>query len=404
MISPNAASAYYPLLRGMFSGMEFSEETEPAENMAYRVNVGASSGESNEQEDQINIVPMRGTIFKHDAMCGPVGTRTLASRLISADKDPSVIGHIIVTESGGGQAAAVPEMADAIRSLKKPVVSWIDGMSASAAYYINSYCSHIMASRPTDEIGCIGTLIQLHGLPRFGKMEDGSIVARIYADGADEKNIEYEKALEGDFKLIKDRLLNPHNEQFKADVRANRSAVKDDMLTGRTYPASELVGTLIDSIGTLNDAIQKVMELSKIAKSKETNSKTNNSKKMEDLTNLNAIASIKDFVLVDGSASFNEEQLREIEASLESGRQAAERVTQLEAEVQTLKDQVSEQETNISAKDARIAELEAVIPVDKPAENSLKVTKETDASTNQPNANSFASVVEICENHLKKYQ
>ena len=403
MISPGAASAYYPLLRGIFSGMEFSEEVEPAENMAYRVNVGASSDESLESQ-QVNIVPMRGTIFKHDAMCGPVGTRTLASRLRDADKDPAVIGHIIVTESGGGQAAGVPEMADAIRSLKKPVIAWIDGMSASAAYYINSYCAHIMASRPTDEVGCIGTLIQLHGLPRFGKMEDGSIVARIYADGADEKNIEYEKALDGDFKLIKERLLNPHNEQFKADVMTNRPTVKDDQLTGRTYPASEIVGTLIDSIGTLNDAIQKVVELSKAAGKKDTNSKTNNSKKMNELINLNAIASIKDFVLVEGSASFNEEQLQDIEATLESGRQAVERATQLEAEVQTLTDKVSEQETNLSAKDARIAELEAVIPTEKPAENNLQVNKPTDGSGSLSKVNSFADVMETCENHLKQYQ
>lgn len=403
MISPNAASLYYPLLRGAFSGMEFSEDVEPAENLSYRVSVNGSSEDSGEDQ-QVNIVPMRGPIFKHDAMCGPVGTRTLASRLRSADKDPSVIGHIIVTESGGGQAAGVPEMADAIRSLKKPVIAWIDGMSASAAYYINSYCSHIMASRATDEIGCIGTLIQLHGVPRFGKMEDGSIVARIYADGADEKNIEFEKALDGDFKLIKERLLNPHNEQFKADVMTNRPTVKGDQLTGRTYPASEIVGTLIDSIGTLNDAIQKVVELSKAAGKKDTNSKTNNSKKMDELINLNAIASIKDFVLVEGSASFNEEQLQDIEATLESGRQAVERATQLEAEVQTLTDKVSEQETNLSAKDARIAELEAVIPAEKPAENNLQVNKPTDGSGSLSKVNSFADVMETCENHLKKYQ
>lgn len=403
MISPNAASLYYPLLRGAFSGMEFSEDVEPAENLSYRVSVNGSSEDSGEDQ-QVNIVPMRGPIFKHDAMCGPVGTRTLASRLRSADKDPSVIGHIIVTESGGGQAAGVPEMADAIRSLKKPVIAWIDGMSASAAYYINSYCSHIMASRATDEIGCIGTLIQLHGVPRFGKMEDGSIVARIYADGADEKNIEFEKALDGDFKLIKERLLNPHNEQFKADVMTNRPTVKGDQLTGRTYPASEIVGTLIDSIGTLNDAIQKVVELSKAAGKKDTNSKTNNSRKMDELINLNAIASIKDFVLVEGSASFNEEQLQDIEATLESGRQAVERATQLEAEVQTLTDKVSEQETNLSAKDARIAELEAVIPAEKPAENNLQVNKPTDGSGSLSKVNSFADVMETCENHLKKYQ
>lgn len=125
---------------------------------------------------------------------------------------------------------------------------------------------------------------------------------------------------------------------------------------------------------------------------------------MDELINLNAIASIKDFVLVEGHASFNEEQLQEIEASLELGRQAAERVTQLEAEVQTLTNQVSEQGTNISAKDARIAELEAVIPANEPAEGSLQVVKETDASIDSPVVNSYGAAISACENHLKQYQ
>ena len=96
---------------------------------------------------------------------------------------------------------------------------------------------------------------------------------------------------------------------------------------------------------------------------------------MDELINLNAIASIKDFVLVEGHASFNEEQLQEIEASLNWDDRLQRGLLSLEAEVQTLTNQVSEQGTNISAKDARIAELEAVIPANEPAEGSLQVVK-----------------------------
>ena len=66
--------------------------------------------------------------------------------------------------------------------------------------------------------------------------------------------------------------------------------------------------------------------------------------------------------------------------------------------------EVSEQGTNISAKDARIAELEAVIPANEPAEGSLQVVKETDASIDSPVVNSYGAAINACENHLKQYK
>ncbi len=404
MIHPDAASYYYPLLRGALSGMEFVKEPEPEDNKPFllslsntgKIVVTDSPSEIRYGDDSdqfIFVTPLRGTILKHDAECGPRGTRTLASRMSTWDKNKQVIGHIIITESGGGQAAGVPEMADAISNLTKPVVAWIDGMSASAAYYINSYCSHIMASRATDQIGCIGTLIQLQGFPKFAKLDDGSVVARIYADGADEKNEEFEKALEGNFTLIKERLLNPHNEQFKADVRSNRTAVLDEQLKGRTYNASDVVGTLIDSIGSFEDAIQKVIELSNSTKN---NSKSNNSKKMEQLTNLNNIESVRDFEVTEGQASFNEQQLQDIESALAAGTQAASQVETLTSENNTLRN-------DVTAKDNRIAELEAALASDsgQAADVSAVVTKKTDGKAITEPVDEFQSAKEFCENHLK---
>lgn len=408
MIHPDAASAYYPLLRGALSGMEFVKEPEPEDNKPFllslsntgKIVVTDSPSEiryGDESDQFIFVTPLKGTILKHDAECGPRGTRTLASRMSTWDKNKQVIGHIILTESGGGQAAGVPEMADAISNLTKPVVAWIDGMSASAAYYINSYCSHIMASRATDQIGCIGTLIQLQGFPKFAKLDDGSVVARIYADGADEKNEEFEKALEGNFTLIKERLLNPHNEQFKADVRSNRTGVLDEQLRGRTYNASDVVGSLIDSIGSFEDAIQKVIELSN-SKTKN-NSKSNNSKKMDQLTNLNNIESVRDFEVTEGQASFNEQQLQDIESALAAGTQAASQVVTLTSENNTLRN-------DVTARDNRIAELEAALAGDgaHAAVESAAVTKQSDGISATKQVDPFQSAKQFCENHLKTHR
>jgi ClpP class serine protease len=412
MIHPGAASAYYPLLKGALAGLEFVAEPEPENSIPFLVSASTNRvipfsnpddlSFSTENDQFVFVLNVRGTILKHDAFCGPRGTRTLASRLASMDKKANVIGHIIVTESGGGMAAAVPEMADAIQALTKPVVAWIDGMSASAAYYINSYCSHIMASRATDQVGCIGTLIQLQGYPKFAKLEDGSVVARIYADSATEKNDEYEAALEGNFTLIKERILNPHNEQFVSDVKSNRSGVLDEQLKGRTFNAGDVVGTLIDSIGSFNDAVDLVKSLAKPIAGTKQNSNINNSKKMDGLTHLNSIASISDFEVVDGHASFNEEQLADIDQQLGIGNASIEREAQLTAENTSLSE-------TITARDARIVELETAlndISGNDAADTSASVVADTDSpnSTKKPVQNEIASAMEICENHLKTYQ
>ena len=63
------------------------------------------------------------------------------------------------------------------------------------------------------------------------------------------KNNEFEEAInEFNFKPIKEKILDPANEEFLANISNNRS-VKENELTGEIFKASEVVGSLIDEIG-----------------------------------------------------------------------------------------------------------------------------------------------------------
>jgi ClpP class serine protease len=216
-----------------------------------------------ESEQNISIIQLDGAITKHGG-ASHNGTLQLASQLNKFDNSKSVIGHILMIESGGGSANAVAEMADAITNAKKPVVVFVDGMMASAAMYIGSYADYIYAKRDTDTIGSIGTMIEISGYPQTSEDKtDGYRYVRIYADQSTDKNKPYEEAINNlNFKVVKEKILNPLTERFINDIKANRPNVKSNHLTGDTFNASEVVGTLIDEIGTLNDAINKVIELS----------------------------------------------------------------------------------------------------------------------------------------------
>lgn len=340
--------------------------------------------------DKNNIIPrgkkvhlsyLQGTMFRDGTVCGIPGTRVIANNLLDADSQKEIIGHILIINSGGGAANSVPDLAEAIQACQKPVVAYVDGYMCSAAMYVGSYCDHIIAHREEDQVGCIGTMIQLADYPKQVRDSDGMMHIRVYADGADEKNSEYEAALEGNFELIKERVLNPANERFKADIRANRPNVNENQLRGRTYNAKDVTGSLIDAIGNFDSAVAKVLELSNLKITK-----------MDGNQNLQSLPGCQNLEIVDGRVSLTEEQVVEVDKAIGEGITAkalnetdkktiteqAKTITDLTAErdeLQTKADQVEAKDAEIATltterdnlkeenakKDARIAELEAAL-------------------------------------------
>lgn len=388
MLEPQTAAANRQVLYGLLMGLEFAPEGENAQaTITHKQSKHVPAGR------QVNLVHLEGTMLRDDAGCGMIGTRTIASMLYEADAKEEVIGHIIRIDSGGGAVNSVPDLAEAIQSCNKPVLAFVDGYMCSAAMYVGSYCQHIMANRETDRVGCIGTMIQIADYPKQAKDEMGQVHLRIYADGSEDKNGEYEAALEGDFKLIKENILNPTNEKFKADIRKNRPATREDQLTGRTYTAKETLGTLIDSLGNFDAAVAKVVEMSNI-----------NITKMEGLNNLQAVPGCANLEMVDNSASLNKEQLEAIDAAIGTEKALVQTkdktIADQEAEIARLKEENASTKKANESSATEIATLKATIEElnkkpNQPAQaahNGNPVTEEGDNDNPK----------EYCETLMKK--
>ena len=304
------------------------------------------------QGNLISVVRLEGVMMRDGDIC-QYGTRDVALWLLEGDNDRRVLGNIVIVDSGGGAADSVRDLADAIQACSKPVVAYCDGYMCSAAYYAASYCKSIMAHDRRNMVGCIGTMIALGGYPMKSVDEGGFVRLRIYADGSEEKNSDYEKALEGDVKPIRENLLNPLAEDFRSDVKANRPTATDDQLKGRTYFAQDVVGSLIDGLGNLSDAVAKTLELSNLIITE-----------MKGFEALQSLSTCRDLQMVDGHVTLDGEQLEEINAAL------AERDTEQalqQTNSQTITDQAEQirqltQEnenlhTTVSARDNTISEL-----------------------------------------------
>lgn len=330
MIQPETMSKLMPLYRDVLSGKSLGDGNEPTANIPFTQNIqmnddGDAVSDSEQVQPVVSVVPMRGVMFKNDQECGPRGTKTIGRRLQSFDSDPSVIGHVLIIESPGGTSQSVDAIVPIIQNLKKPIVVWVDGMMCSAALYVGVVCNEIIASQPTDYIGSIGTMWNMSG--RKAKSEAnmfGEVEVTVYADGSDEKNIEHEKAINDfDFTEAK-KVLNKLNERFQSTVKANRPNTPDALMHGRTYEAQDVVGTLIDSIGSLDDAVSRVVALSDYKpnsqqSNKAQTAKVNNSNTiivMKQFQKVNSLLGVEQLESNDEGVFLNEEQLGTIDQTL----------------------------------------------------------------------------------------
>ena len=353
------------------------------------------------QGKQVSVVRLEGVMMRDEGWCQP-GTRDIAAWLRQGDADSRVLANIVLIDSGGGAADSVRDLANAITECNKPVLAFCDGDMCSAAYYAGAYADHIMANDGRNRVGCIGTMIQLAGYPSKTKFEDGYAILRVYADGSEDKNSEYEKALEGDFKLIKENVLNPLAEDFRNDVKSRRPSSTDDQRKGRTYYAQDVVGTLIDSIGSFKDAVKQALDLS-----------TNTISEMKGHENLQSLDTCRDLQMVDGYVSLNGEQLAEIDKAIGEGRtekalretdqktiteQAttidnltqerdelkpkAEQLEAKDAEIASLTQERDNLKEENAKKDARIAELEKALDKDPDDEEAMQAMHNGDHANN----------------------
>lgn len=419
MLHPQQAAVMMPIVKGIIAGnlleMDKDEERKLSEKIELKDFYSGSKSKlsGSNRNKSVFVVHLEGTMTKEDT-CFNYGTRTIADELRRADKESDVIGHIIVADSGGGAADSVPDLADAIRSLEKPIVSLVDGMAASACMYAISYTSRILAHQDTDMVGCIGTMITVSGWPKLRRDADGYVEMRIYADQSAEKNADYEAALEGDTRLIRENLLDPLCEKFINDMKANRPAAADDQLKGRTYFAKDVVGSLIDGIGGMADAIDAVLEM---ADSK--NTKPNESNMKSKYPNMTALASLAEAVLAeDGSVTLQANQLEEIEAALSAQSQAAEtqelenlrsQLSERDTTITGLQEQVANAETQHTTDAARIQELETALNAainHEPDGDGIQVKKNPEAADEEGGAKpaeNYEQAVSVCREFLNNH-
>lgn len=240
---------------GMKRGFFYDDEDE-------EINEKYKSSYDNVPRGSVAIIPIKGSMIKYGSFC-EYGTTELAGFIRDAANHKNIAAIVLDIDSGGGAVDAVAPLVDAIREVKamgKPIVSSID-MACSAAYWVASETDYLVADNGISaEVGSIGVMMSFYDL-REHYEKAGIKLHTIYSSLSGDKNLSFQKALDGDYDLIQEEELDPLAVGFQNAVKKNREGKLDltatGIINGKTYFAEQAKAVgLIDHIGDSMTAVQ----------------------------------------------------------------------------------------------------------------------------------------------------
>lgn len=122
--------------------------------------------QSMEIRDGVAIIHVRGPIIRYASLfsriSGVCSVDDLSVDLTLAQEDSTVRGIVIHFDSPGGQATGINELSARIFEARanKPVVAYVGGQAASAAYWLASACSEVVIDS-TAMLGSVGVVFRL---------------------------------------------------------------------------------------------------------------------------------------------------------------------------------------------------------------------------------------------------
>lgn len=285
-IEPVAAVTLLPVAQAMIEGSEFPADFADAHyqidqcvtfytsNAPSRINIVAAEHDEDEemnvddvaQEGSTAVVPIIGAITKYRKPSSSTpGTKDLEAVLQQLANSKKVGSIVLQIDSPGGAVYGTNTLVQRINTISKPVIAFVDSQATSAGMEIASAADEIIASTGKDQVGSIGTMISFADMKGYYE-QLGVKFHEIYATQSTEKNREMREAEGGFYQLLRERMLDPLNEEFIETVRTNRGDAlqnpPDDLFKGRVYFAQDAVSFgLIDSIANFETTMTRAKTL-----------------------------------------------------------------------------------------------------------------------------------------------
>lgn len=210
----------------------------------------------------VAIVPIEGPLFARadffSQISGATSYDQLARDFTAAIEDPSVDAIVLNIDSPGGEVKGVSQLAQYIRDARgtKPIVAFVGGTCASAAYWLAAQADQIIAS-DTAVLGSIGVQMGFRVQePRAGEKQ-----IRFVSSNAPKKNEDptTESGAAGVQRIVDD--MEAVFLQAVADGRGTDTAnVIENYGQGAVFVAADAQKRgIIDGVGTLEGVLNELI-------------------------------------------------------------------------------------------------------------------------------------------------
>lgn len=271
LMSLDSRNAYAVIAHKIINGeaVDISEKTESLitvlDDKGMRVRPD-DNGFMNAPVGSVAIIDMIGPVLKYGDYC-TYGADEIVNALRLADNNPNIIGTILNIDGPGGSVSAIGPFIEFGKTKKKPVVALADQCCSLHYWAMCAVADLKMADNNVSAMfGSVGVVTSFVDNRKYLETL-GYVFHEIYPKESEHKNESVRLALEGKYEMIIDEMLSPLAKKFQAAVREANPNLKEEVgvLTGKTFSADKaLEYGMIDSIGSLPEAIQRLRVLSEI--------------------------------------------------------------------------------------------------------------------------------------------
>ena len=257
---------YVDAMLGIFEHRMAHGQRDPAEIEA-RIG-GAKERKTASREGDIAVIPVRGVISNRASMIEDlsVGMGASAERIEqnirAAYDDKEVKAIILDVDSPGGAAAGTPELGAVIRSMRggdKPIVAQVNGLCASAAYWIASGCDEVVATE-SSQVGSIGVITVHEEVSRM--LEEEGITETIISAGKYKAEGNPFEPLDDEARANIQSMVDSYYSMFLSAVAEGRGTDNETVRTeygqGRVLMAADAKRkNMVDRISTMRETIER---------------------------------------------------------------------------------------------------------------------------------------------------
>lgn len=234
--------------------MAANEGTEPSAITSY-----AASGDDRDAAN-VAVINISGTMTKRGSSMSGAGSMTRLRREVRmlAD-DASVDAIMLVIDSPGGTMAGTTDLGEAVADAagKKHVVAFVEDLAASAAYWVASQATEVIANNKSARVGSIGVFIGTYDASAKAELEgiEAVVIKTGPLKGAGFPGAPITEEQRADWQALVDRQYV----RFKAVIQSGRPMTAEQVeaaATGGVFDAEDAMRMgLIDRIQSFESTL-----------------------------------------------------------------------------------------------------------------------------------------------------